>query len=336
MFKFGRFGGRLMLACAALTLAGSFSCVKDVMAEGISAVTFEATTPVRETPSMKKIVNTVSGVHVYWNSVAGSPKEYIVYRSLTSSGGYTKLASVKTTNYTDTTAVSGTKYYYKVRASWAEGMGGASDAISVTFVSTPDITTRVNSIDGIRLYWNKITGATGYAIYRKGDAENEAWVRVKTISGNSTLTWTDTSTKPASCNGTIYHYTVRALAGSDMKTLSGCRSTGRTMVRLNKPVIYSMDTTLSNSVIGTWSRNDKATGYEVRFMVGTEVYKTFVYGKNTIVKKTIEGLAEGNTYKIQVRSYFKTTSAGTYYSSWSDPMNVRLEKSSIELPFVPL
>ena len=283
-------------------------------------------------PEMTNIVNTVKGVHVYWKGTDKLGYGYDLYRSASKNGEYVKIASTASTNYTDPKAVSGKTYFYKVKMTAAGESSDESGTKGIAFVSTPDITIRVNSINGIRLYWEKIPGATGYAIYRKGDGANDAWKRVATIPADSDLVWTDLSTKPASGNGTIFHYTVRALAGADRKTLSGCRNTGRTMVRLNKPVIYSMEKKGDGAVLGTWSRNDKATGYEVRFMIGTEVYKTFVYGKNTIVKKTITGLPTGESFKIQVRSYYKTANAGTYYSSWSDPKFVEESVWQADVP----
>ena len=199
----------------------------------------------------------------------------------------------------------------------ASVQSGASVGRGIIFVETPDITLRVNRSVGIGLGWNKIEGATGYAIYRKTTG---SWVRVATISGNNTFTWNDTAVKPK--NGTVYRYTIRALAGSDMKTLSGCRNTGRTMVRLFTPTLSSAVKASPTSLKATWNRNAAATGYEVRLIVGSSVYKTYTYGNNTIIAKTITGLPKGRTYKVQVRSYKKVAGVGTFYSALSAAKNV--------------
>ena len=291
--------------------------------------------------NITKIVNTVSGAHLYWTGDDIAYIRYSVYRSENPEGPFTEIVSgLKSTNYTDKSVKSGKRYFYRIGTGSAQTNGtnleimpgdrpgtenkDFSDVSYIDYVSTPDITTRANCIDGIRLGWNKITGATGYAIYRKSDRPDDSWARVRTITGNATFTWTDTTVKSEAYNGAVYHYTVRALAGSDRKTLSGCRNTGRTMVRIVKPTLYSATKATANSCLVNWSRNGIATGYEVRFMVGSKVFKTVVYGDNTIVKKTINGLPAGSTYKIQVRAYCKTASAGTYYSSWSDPVNLKL------------
>ena len=220
-------------------------------------------------------------------------------------------------HFTDTKVESGKTYYYKITAMNTDYNihGGKSEAIGITYVSTPDITTRTNTAAGIKLEWNKITGATGYAIYRKSYDGTDAWVRIATISGNSTFSWVDTSVK--NNNGTAYKYTIRALAGSNMKTLSGCRNAGRTMVRLSSQVLKSAARASDTSVKCSWTTSSRVTGYEVRFLVDGEVYKTFTIGNYKTGVKTFAGLLDGKTYTIQVRTYKKVDGVGTFYSDWS-------------------
>ena len=274
------------------------------------------------TPTITKMANTVSGVHVYWNTVPNATA-YTVYRATSKNGTYTRVASVSATNYTDIQVTSGTTYFYKIRANVATVQSGASAAKGMAFVDTPDITLRVNRSTGIGLGWNRVAGATGYAIYRRSYDGSDAWVRVGTVTDNSTLTWVDTSAKPK--NGTIFRYTVRALAGSDRKTLSGCRNTGRTMVRLFTPTISSAAKASATSMKVAWNRNAQASGYEVRLMVNGSVYKTYTVGGGENLAKTITGLTKGTTYKVQVRSYKKVTGVGSFYSAWSAEKNVTVQ-----------
>ena len=274
-------------------------------------------------PTFKKIVNVVSGVHVYWNAADGA-KTYSVYRSTSKTGDYTLVKSGLTaTHYIDTTAVSGKTYYYKVLA--VNGSFSTSSYVEpfkpYTYVGTPDITSRINKAAGVELGWNKIEGATGYAIYRKPYAGG-SWARITTIEGNRTFTYTDGAVKGN--NGTIYRYTVRALAGSDMKTLSGCRNTGRTMVRLSSRTLNSAVKASANSIKCNWSTSAAVSGYEVRFMIGNTVYKTFTVGNYKTGAKTFMGLPSGYNYKVQVRAYKKVDGVGAFYSAWSTPKYVKL------------
>lgn len=270
-----------------------------------------------------KIVNVVSGVHVYWQADDGAAK-YGLWRSETGKNGtYKWIANPTVPHFTDTKVVSGKTYYYKVTAVNASGEHSEKSlAIGISFVGTPDITSRFNKAAGITLGWNKIEGATGYAIYRKSYSGNDAWARVATISGNNTFTWQDTSVK--NNNGTVYKYTVRALAGSNMKTLSGCRNTGRTMARLASRTLNSVQIAGNDAIKCSWTTSSAVTGYEIRFMVGNQVYKTFTVGNYKTGVKTFTGLEPGQTYKIQVRSYLKVDGMG-FYSAWSTEKTVTLE-----------
>ncbi len=281
---------------------------------------FEITIPVPAKPY--KIANVVSGVHVYWKATEGAAK-YGLWRSETGKDGtYKWLANPTVPHFTDTKVESGKTYYYKVTAMNAAGVhSDKSEAIGITYVFTPDITSRTNIAAGVKLGWEKIEGATGYAIYRKSYSGTDAWVRVGTISGNSTFTWTDTSVK--NNNGTIYKYTIRALAGSDMKTLSGCRNAGRTMARLSSQVMTSAAKASATSIKCQWTTSSRVTGYEVRFMVGNTVYKTFTVGNYKTGVKTFTGLKAGQTYTIQVRTYLKVDGMG-FYSDWSTAKTVAL------------
>ena len=273
-------------------------------------------------PKPSKIVNVVSGVHVYWNKIPGVAK-YGLWRSETGKDGtYKWVANPTVPHFTDTKTESGKTYYYKVTTMDANGKhSDKSDAIGITYVSTPDISARYNKAAGVKLEWKKVTGATGYAIYRKSYSGSDAWVRVATISGNSTFTWTDTSVK--NNNGTAYKYTIRALAGSNMKTLSGCRNTGRSMVRLTSRTLTSAAKASATSIKCSWNTSSAVTGYEVRFMVGDQVYKTFTVGNYKIGTKTFTGLEAGQTYTIQVRSY-KKIDGMCFYSAWSEAKTVTL------------
>ena len=277
-------------------------------------------------PEIYKVVNVVSGVHVYWKECEGADAYYLMRKETGSTGYYTYITETKAAHYIDTTAKSGVSYDYFVYTIRYEGnvkyLDARSADVTTTFVATPDITLRVNRAVGVGLGWDEIQGATGYAIYRKPYYGNEAWVRVATIKDPNTTTWDDTSVKTN--NGTVYRYTIRALAGNNRNILSGCRNTGRTMVRLTSRTLNSATKASATSIKCTWSTTTQATGYEVRFMVGSTVYKTYTIGNYKTGVKTFTGLKAGQTYKIQVRTYKKVDGVGSFYSAWSTAKTVTL------------
>ncbi len=66
-------------------------------------------------PKLSKISNPTGGITVTWGKVAGASSGYRVYRKVAGSG-WTLLGTVKTTSYTDKTAVKGKTYTYTIRA----------------------------------------------------------------------------------------------------------------------------------------------------------------------------------------------------------------------------
>lgn len=270
--------------------------------------------------------NTIKGIQVKWKEMKGVDTYRIWYKTEDESHWWNSGSTSKCTYFHDN-AKSGVKYNFKIEG-YVENdkkqmeLINYSEEFSFTYTATPDFTLRVNRAVGIGLGWNRIPGATGYAIYRKSYYENDPWVRVATIKDGSTTTWNDTSVK--SKNGEVYKYTIRALAGSKRDIMSGCLINGHTMTRLTSRSLTSATKMGSNSIKCKWTTTVQATGYEVRFMVGDSVYKTYTLGSFDIGAKTFAGLKAGKTYKIQVRAYRKIPNVGSFYSAWSTPKYVKL------------
>ena len=271
-----------------------------------------------------KIVNVVSGVHVYWESLVGVNK-FGLWRSETGKDGtYKWIANPAANHFTDTSVVSGKTYYYKITTMDVPYAihSEKSEPIGITYVATPDITSRTNTAKGVQLGWEAIEGAAGYAIYRKSYDGDDAWARVATIGASDVFSWTDTSVK--NNNGEVYKYTIRALVGPNLNTLSGCRNAGRTMVRMSSQVLSSATRASATSIKCEWTTSSRVTGYEVRFMVDGNVYKTFTVGNYKTGVKTFTGLKSGETYTVQVRTYKKVEGVGSFYSDWSSAKTVKI------------
>ena len=96
------------------------------------------------------------------------------------------------------------------------------------------------------------------------------------------------------------------------------------MVRLSSQVLTSAVNASSTSIKCTWTTSSRVTGYEVRFLVNGTVYKTYTIGNCTTGVKTFTGLASGQTYTIQVRTYRTVNGVGSFYSAWSTAKTVTL------------
>ena len=69
--------------------------------------------------------------------------------------------------------------------------------------------------------WGKVTGATGYNVYRK--VTGGSWSRIATVKSGSTVTYTNKSLSSKK----TYYYTVRAYNGSYLSSYvsSGIKGT---------------------------------------------------------------------------------------------------------------
>ena len=106
---------------------------------------------------------------ITWEKVTGA-KKYEVYRSDAEDGTYKKVKTTTSRTYTDTAAVVGTTYFYKVRALGSKSAynGEYSESQScLTVCAQPAVTLKTAADTGKPvLSWKAISGATGYEILR--------------------------------------------------------------------------------------------------------------------------------------------------------------------------
>ena len=161
------------------------------------------------------IKNTTKGVYLKWAKVAGATK-YRIYRQTSGSSKWTLIDTVKGTSFTDKTAKSGKKYYYRVRAAKGDVMSGYN-VVSKYFLAAPKLSSIKNSSSGLKVAWEKVNGAEGYKVYRKASGESYEYIGKTTKTG-----YTDKTAK----SGTTYTYTVKAYKS---KTNSSKNKTGITL-----------------------------------------------------------------------------------------------------------
>ncbi len=158
--------------------------------------------------SMPKVTtaNANAGVTVKWTKATGATG-YIIYRKTT--GGWTRVATVKgsgTVSYTDKTAKAGTTYRYTVKAYYSSYYSAYNTSgVAVRRLTTPTLKSATSAKAGITFTWNKVTGATGYIVYRK--TGSGGWQKIATVKSN---TYLDKSAK----KGVTYTYTVKAYYGT--------------------------------------------------------------------------------------------------------------------------
>jgi len=271
------------------------------------------------TPKITGAENTSNGIKIKWEASPGA-KNYRVYRRTYSSTEVSFLNNTVATHFTDTSAVKGRTYVYYV-VSWdtnntAVSKINESKDYTFTRLGVPKISSLTNTKDGVQIKWAKVTGATGYKIYRQKKGAS-SWTLIKTISKQGTTSYTDTSSKLT--NGTTYRYRVRAYyKNSNVYGDKLIYSYGniKTTVRLARKSITTLVADGPKSCLVYWNTNSKANGYQIRVTRNGNTFKTFTISGKDTMSAQLTGMKTGVKYGVKIRSY-KTVSGTKYYSAWS-------------------
>ena len=178
-----------------------------------------------------------------------------------------------------------------------------------------------NVYGGMKLTWNKVPDGTGYVIYR--NVNGGAYKRIKRISGIGLTTYTDTV---ARVNGNRYAYKIYVYRKSGDVTLFSTASSPKAAYHMAAPVIKQTSNLASGSLKITYTRNSKATGYQIQYADNAKfsgAKAVGVTGYNNL-SKTITGLQK-KTYYVRIRS-FKKSGGVVSYSNWSSAKSVSVRK----------
>lgn len=281
-----------------------------------------------KTTGLKATAESATGpITLSWSKAADDVAGYRVYRYDADQEKYVYLKSTKNRSYTDENVSSGKTYQYKVRCYWTIGgtnyYGNYSSVVSVTTppAKVSGVSTAVRSSTYLTLSWDKVSGASGYRIY-KYNTSSKSYEKVTTISKGSTVSYKITGLTVA----TEYQFKVRAYKKTDTGTLWGSSSSAYKDCTKPAQTKNLKAATKSSAVTLTWSKVARAGGYQIyRYNSKTKKYekiatvkgnKTFSY-KNTKLKK-------GSTMKYKVRAY-KTYNGTNYYGAYSEVVSIKVK-----------
>ncbi|MBO5857424.1 MAG: hypothetical protein J6Q87_04175, partial [Clostridia bacterium] len=251
-----------------------------------------------------KVANASNGVKVTWNKITGATS-YKVYRSQYSNGKWSSWKGMKTIDngstvtWTDTSAKSGVKYKYTVKAVSGTNSSAYESSSSLLYLAQPTVKI-ANASTGVKVSWNKITGASGYKVYRSvySNGKWSGWKSVKTISKGSTVTWTDKSAK----SGVKYKYTVKALNGKTVSTYKSSSS----LLYLAQPTVTVK--AVSTGVKVAWTQSSGATEYKIyrsEYNAKTKKWsgwKSIKTAKSTSKSYTDKSAKKGVKYRYTVKA----------------------------------
>ena len=204
-------------------------------------------------PKITKAESVDGGVKISWNKSNGAEQYRVYYKG---SKGWTRMVDTTSTSYIDKDVSSCKNYTYTVRCINSSATkftsGYDSKGKFVKYISAPKIT-KAESVDGgVKISWNKSSGAEQYRVYYKG---RKGWTRMVDTTSTSYID------KDVS-SGKNYTYTVRCLNKSKNKFTSGYNSTGKSIKYVSAPKISKTEATY-NSVNLNWDKVNGAEKYRV-------------------------------------------------------------------------
>lgn len=281
-----------------------------------------------KTTGLKATAESATGpVTLSWGKAADDVTGYRVYRYDEDQDKYVYLKSTTSRKYTDEDVTSGKTYLYKVRCYWTIGgtnyYGNDSSVISVTTppAKVTEVDTETRSSTYLTLNWKKVSGASGYRIY-KYNTSSKSYEKVTTISKGSTVSYKITGLTAA----TEYQFKVRAYKKTDTGTLWGSSSSAYkdcTKPLKTKGVKAS---TKASAVTLSWQKVTGAGGYCVyRYNSAAKKYeKITVIKKDTVFSYKDSGLKKGSTVKYRVRAY-KSYNGTNYYGAYSEVVSIKVK-----------
>ncbi len=251
-------------------------------------------------------------VKLTWSKVNGADG-YLVQKKV--GDKWKDVKSVTTLSHTVSGLKTGSTTSFRVKAyanvNGKKVYGSVSSTVKGT-AKVPAISNfkvTVKSTSSVQLNWSKAT-LTGYQIYRKAGSGD--WKKIKTITKNSTVTFTNNSLNL----GTKYQYKIRGYYKTDSKTYYGAYTSVKSVTpTLPEVVGIELNTFVTkNKATITWDKISGAKGYQVYdYSSGKGVKLATV----TLNKATIT-VEDNSVYKLKVRATTKSSAGNTVYGVYSD------------------
>lgn len=255
-----------------------------------------------------------------WNAVSGAAK-YWVYRS-TDGVNFKYYDSTAKTSYTNTGALLGTKYHYRVKAVAVVNGKNVASAYSgtkslFTTPAAPGVSIyRVNGKP--QLKWSAVTGAEKYWIYRSTDGVNFKYY--DSTTGTS-------YTNCIAASGTEYYYKVKAAAVVNGKDVASDFSNTKSLFTTPAAPSVSITTSKGKPKL-TWKAVKGADKYWIYRSTDGKNFK--YYNETDEAGYTNYSTNIGTTYYYKVRAV-KTIDGNDHKSDFSAVRSIQCRPAAVNL-----
>lgn len=264
-------------------------------------------------PTVSGFSSTTSTVTVNWKKVTGA-KGYVLYRYNTSTKKYYKISSTTKLSYKVSNLKAGTSYSYAVKAykvvkKKTYYSSYSSRIIATTLPSKPIGLKATTTYNSVSLSWSKVTGATGYYVY-KYNSSTKKYTKL--------LSTTKLSCKLSSlAEDTSYKYAVKAYKTLNKKNYFSSYSTVLTAKTKVQAVVAPINLKVTNieceSATISFTKASNAQNYIVEYSDNKDFSKSLsVILTNNDTSCTLS-LKHNKTY--YVRAFSTRTVNGKIYTS---------------------
>ncbi|MDO5425167.1 MAG: hypothetical protein Q4F41_15705 [Eubacteriales bacterium] len=201
-----------------------------------------------------------------------------------------------------------------------KGKGNYTGTKTTTFQivagSASKVTVENASYNSLKLKWKKVSGASGYIIYR-ADKKGGSYKKLATVKKGSTVTYTDKKLT----TGKTYYYKVRAyktINKKDTVIMEFAANSGKPAPSVPKVKLTAGKAAVTVKI----TKVSGATGYEIyRSEKKSSGFKLVKTVKGTSYKDSGK-LKAKKTYYYKVRAY-RTVNGKKVYSAYTEVMNCK-------------
>ena len=255
-----------------------------------------------------------------WNAVSGAAK-YWVYRS-TDGVNFKYYDSTAKTSYTNTGALLGTKYHYRVKAVAVvngKNVASAYNGTKSLFTTPAAPGVSIYRVNGKpQLKWSAVTGAAKYWIYRSTDGVNFKYY--DSTTGTS-------YTNCIAASGTEYYYKVKAAAVVNGKDVASDFSNTKSLFTTPAAPSVSITTSKGKPKL-TWKAVKGADKYWIYRSTDGKNFK--YYNETDEAGYTNYSTNIGTTYYYKVRAV-KTIDGNDHKSDFSAVRSIQCRPAAVNL-----
>ena len=255
-----------------------------------------------------------------WNAVSGAAK-YWVYRS-TDGVNFKYYDSTAKTSYTNTGALLGTKYHYRVKAVAVvngKNVASAYNGTKSLFTTPAAPGVSIYRVNGKpQLKWSAVTGAEKYWIYRSTDGVNFKYY--DSTTGTS-------YTNCIAASGTEYYYKVKAAAVVNGKDVASDFSNTKSLFTTPAAPSVSITTSKGKPKL-TWKAVKGADNYWIYRSTDGKNFK--YYNETDEAGYTNYSTNIGTTYYYKVRAV-KTIDGNDHKSDFSAVRSIQCRPAAVNL-----